>query len=138
MEDIEVDGFILVPSGPDEKRCRINTNPRLDEEHSRYLAYIDRFVDSLEETLWPLNRFIHQNPELAFREYKAHQALTDFMRLREEGWKVTPSAYGMETAWVAAYDSGNPGPVVSFNVEMGRYEPHSKPGNNHCNLPYLD
>lgn len=134
-EDIEVDGFILVPSGPDNKGCRINTNPRQHEEHPRYLAYIDRLVDSLEETLWPLNCFIHQNPELAFREYKAHQALTDFMRSREGGWKVTRSAYGMETAWVAAYDSGNPGPVVSFNVEMGRHESHSTPGNNHYNLP---
>ena len=34
---------------------------------------------------------------------------------------MTPSAYGMATAWVAAYDSGKRGPVVSFNVEMGSF-----------------
>jgi metal-dependent amidase/aminoacylase/carboxypeptidase family protein len=27
----------------------------------------------------------------------------------------------METAWVAAYDSGKKGPVVSFNAEMGAH-----------------
>ncbi|KAM7183182.1 peptidase M20 [Naviculisporaceae sp. PSN 640] len=34
------------------------------------------------------------------------------------GWKVTRSAYGIKTAWTAVYDSGRPGPVVSFNAEM--------------------
>ncbi|PNP42297.1 hypothetical protein TGAMA5MH_05979 [Trichoderma gamsii] len=36
----------------------------------------------------------------------------------QSGWVVTPSAYGMETAWVAVFDTGKRGPVVSFNAEM--------------------
>jgi hypothetical protein len=84
----------------------------------KYLAEIDRYIDDLEESLWPLNSYIHENPELAFEEHKAHEALTKFMQTRE-GWHVTPSAYGIETAWVASYDSGRPGPVVSFNAEYG-------------------
>ena len=125
-EDMEVDGFILV-SRPGEECSSTNApNHHEDDGSLEYLSEIDTFVDSLEELLWPLNHFIHQNPELAFQEHKAHQALTDFLRSREEGWKVTPSAYGMETAWVAAYDSGEPGPVVSFNVEMGKHESRSK------------
>ena len=118
---MEVDGFIVVPRPGEE--CSLTAAPHHPHDSSlEYLSEIDTFVDSLDEPLWPLNYFIHQNPELAFEEYKAHRALTDFLRSREEGWKVTPSAYGMETAWVAAYDSGEPGPVVSFNVEMGKYE----------------
>ncbi|OAK98458.1 amidohydrolase family protein [Phaeosphaeriaceae sp. SRC1lsM3a] len=84
---------------------------------SALLADIDRYVEDRAESLWPLNNFIHNNPELAFEEHKAHDALTRFMEA-EAGWRVIKSAYGLETAWIAVYDSGNPGPVVSFNAEM--------------------
>jgi hypothetical protein len=98
--------------------------PRLGEEQGshdathEYLLDIDHFIRDLEPLLWPLNSFLYENPELGFKEHKAHDALTNFIQSRE-GWHVTPSAYGMETAWVAVYDSGRPGPMVSFNAEMG-------------------
>ncbi|KAG5963415.1 hypothetical protein E4U57_006277 [Claviceps arundinis] len=81
------------------------------------LRDIDCFIQDLECLLWPLNSFLHANPETAYRERKAHDVLTSFMKSRT-GWQVTCSAYGMETAWVAEFDSGLPGPVVSFNAEM--------------------
>lgn len=84
----------------------------------QYLADISNRVEGLRDTLWPLNQFVHDNPELAFEEYKAHEALTSFMR-SQEGWSVTASAYGIATAWAAEYDSGKTGPVVSFNAEYG-------------------
>jgi metal-dependent amidase/aminoacylase/carboxypeptidase family protein len=117
---MEEDGFVLVANKGEECCSLMNPTPEQHQEGpAGYLSEIGTFIDSLAEALWPLNRFIHDNPEIAFQEYKAHQALTDFMRSRQETWKVTPSAYGMETAWVAVYDSGKPGPAVSFNVEMG-------------------
>nr|UWK21992.1 peptidase m20 domain protein [Trichoderma rodmanii] len=39
-------------------------------------------------------------------------------KILTKGRAVTPSAYGMDTAWVAVYDIGRRGPVVSFNAEM--------------------
>jgi hypothetical protein len=42
--------------------------------------------------------------------------LTTFLRAQKQ-WQVTPSAYGIETAFVAVFDSGRAGPVVSFNAE---------------------
>jgi hypothetical protein len=36
-----------------------------------------------------------------------------------KGWKVTPSAYGIKTAFIAVYDSGNKGPIISYNAEYG-------------------
>ena len=84
----------------------------------RYLRDIDNFIEELSDDLWVVNKQIHDNPELGYEERKAHALLTDFMKSRN-GWKVTASAYGMETAWVAVNDSGKKGPVVSFNVEMG-------------------
>ncbi|KAI2620069.1 hypothetical protein GGR54DRAFT_114841 [Hypoxylon sp. NC1633] len=82
-----------------------------------YLDEISDFLDSIADELWPVNKKIHDNPELGYQEFIAHETLTRFMASRP-GWKVTPSAYGLATAWVAVFDNGEKGPVVSFNVEM--------------------
>lgn len=87
-------------------------------EKPTYLNGISDYVDSVANTLWPLNKTIHDNPETGWKEFIAHDALTRFLE-GQNGWKVTPSAYGLKTAWVAVWDSGKKGPVVSFNVEMG-------------------
>ncbi|KAI5868267.1 hypothetical protein GGS23DRAFT_544711 [Durotheca rogersii] len=86
-----------------------------------YLSEINHFVDSIADDLWPVNKKIHDNPELGYKEFIAHETLTNFMKSRP-GWEVTPSAYNLATAWVAVFDSGKPGPVVSFNVEMDALE----------------
>ncbi|OAR02147.1 hypothetical protein LLEC1_08082 [Akanthomyces lecanii] len=82
-----------------------------------HLAEIGRFIEQLEPALWPLNCFIHDNPELGYKEFKTHDALTKFIKSRP-GWAVTRSAYGLATAWEAVFDTGRPGPVVAFNAEM--------------------
>lgn len=97
----EEEGFVLVESTP---------SPSLDA--------ISQVIDNIGDEFWPVNKKIHDNPELGYKEFIAHDVLTKFMRSRD-GWHVTPSAYGMKTAWVASFDSGEPGPVVSFNAEMG-------------------
>ncbi|KAI1112832.1 hypothetical protein F5Y14DRAFT_420441 [Nemania sp. NC0429] len=86
-----------------------------------YLRQISDFVDGVVEELWAVNKTIHDNPELGYKEFIAHETLTKFMSSRP-GWEVTPSAYGLATAWVAVFDSGRKGPVVSFNVEMDALE----------------
>jgi hypothetical protein len=88
------------------------------ELFTNYLAQINDHIESLTHSLWPLNKSIHDIPELAFEEHKAHDALTNYFELYDD-WQVTKSAYGLQTAWIAVYDSGKLGPVVSFNVEMG-------------------
>lgn len=102
----------------------VSANEQSSEEtrdgSTRYLVDIDDAVECLRETLEPLNKYIHEHPELAFKEFMSHNALTKYMK-SHHGWKVTTSAYGMDTAWVATYDGYNPGPVVSFNAEMGRH-----------------
>jgi hypothetical protein len=89
----------------------------LMESRPKYLNDVDDFIENISGELWTINRKIHDNPELGYKERKAHALLTGF--LKSKGWKVTASAYGMDTAWVAVYDSGKKGPVVSLNVEMG-------------------
>lgn len=111
---METDGFIMV-----EKEVEYSESPAriLHEDH---LEGIDHAIRILRESLWSLNTTIHDNPELAFKEYKTQDVLTNYIR-SQKGWEVTSSAYGLETAWVAIYDSGKTGPVVSFNAEMGTF-----------------
>ncbi|KAL2686351.1 hypothetical protein IWX47DRAFT_47235 [Phyllosticta citricarpa] len=105
MED---DDWVLVSSP--SAASTVDTTPG-------YLDDISAFVDELADALWPVNKKIHDHPELGFKEKIAAEALTSFLKARR-GWNVTLGVYGMETAWVAVWDSGRKGTVVSFNAEM--------------------
>ncbi|KAL6874785.1 hypothetical protein J3F83DRAFT_728669 [Trichoderma novae-zelandiae] len=114
--DEEVDGFVLIPRTIKDAH-KPHDERSSDADSLRYLDDISQAVDSLAEPFWPTNKKIHDNPERGFSEFIAHDALTGFMRC-QRGWAVTPAAYGMDTAWLAVFDSGRRGPVVSFNAEM--------------------
>ena len=80
---------------------------------------VSKYVDSISEELWPINKEIHENPELAFHEVRAHKLLTDYLS-SHDGWTVQRSAYNMSTAFVAVFEGSGDGPVVSFNAEYGK------------------
>ncbi|RDW87295.1 peptidase m20 [Coleophoma crateriformis] len=82
----------------------------------KYQAFIGKYINSISPDLRRISLIVHDNPELNYEEFIAHKALTDFMK-KQKGWKVTPSAYGIPTAFIAEYDSGKPGPVISYNAE---------------------
>jgi metal-dependent amidase/aminoacylase/carboxypeptidase family protein len=84
-----------------------------------YLDFVSHYIDSISEVLRPISLKIHDNPELNYQEFIAHETLVTFMKSRR-GWKVTPSAYGIQTAFIAVYDSGREGPVISYNAEYGK------------------
>ncbi|KAK7934506.1 Peptidase M20 domain-containing protein 2 [Apiospora marii] len=107
---VDVDDLVLV-SHEDVAPHTLHSAPR-------YLPEINDAIGRISDTLWGVNKKIHDNPELGYKEFIAHDTLTSFMK-SIDGWKVTPSAYGLKTAWVAVWDSGKKGPVVSFNCEMG-------------------
>lgn len=81
-----------------------------------HLPTISDRIDHLSDVLRDISLKIHDHPELAYKETYAHDVITNFMAQYDD-WEVTRSAYGIETAFVAVYDSGRPGPVVSFNAE---------------------
>lgn len=95
----------------------VGHNAPMGISHSEaYLDLISQYIEELSEDLREISLSIHDNPELQFKEYHAHRLLTGYLR-KQDGWGVTPSAYGIETAFVASFDSGERGPVVSFNAE---------------------
>ena len=69
----------------------------------------------LKADLAALSDYIHDNPELGHVEFKACAALTQY--LASHDFKVKTSLEGIETAFMATYDSGLPGPSVAFLCE---------------------
>ncbi|KAK8096621.1 hypothetical protein PG999_012565 [Apiospora kogelbergensis] len=110
---VDPDDFVVV--------SHQDVTPSLSHSSPRYLAEINDAIERISDKLWAVNRKIHDNPELGYEEFIAHETLTTFMK-SIDGWKVTPSAYGLKTAWVAVWDSGKKGPAISFNCEMDALE----------------
>lgn len=75
-------------------------------------------VDSVEkrrEKLVGISKFIWENPEIGYKEYKACEILVD--TLEENGFNVTRKACGMDTAFVAQLRSSRQGPCIALLAE---------------------
>ena len=105
---LTIDDFVMVDN-PDTNGMR-PADDILDD--------ISGAVDDLSSDLRSISLSIHDQPELQYKEVHAHKILTENLG-QQHGWRVIPSAYEIKTAFVASYDSGKEGPVVSFNAEYG-------------------
>lgn len=87
-----------------------------------HLSIISAHISSLSPQLRNLSLSIHSNPELRYKEFHAHEVLTSFLeKQRSQEWRVTRSAYGIATAFVAVFEGEGEGPVVGFNAEYGMF-----------------
>ena len=108
IDTFSVDDFVMI-----EQEDSLEAAAEKD-----HLDAISGNIEDLSDELRHISLSIHDKPELQFKEYHAHRVLTEYLK-KQDGWNVTPSAYDIETAFVAVYDSGKKGPVVSFNAEYG-------------------
>ena len=67
-------------------------------------------IDSCSRELTQLSDSIWRQPELCYKEYKAHDLLTGF--LEKKGFSVERSYTGIETAFRATFGSGKPNVCV--------------------------
>ncbi|KAJ5946917.1 hypothetical protein N7454_003756 [Penicillium verhagenii] len=74
---------------------------------------VDAALETLHDSLRKLNHEIWSNPELAYEEHRAHDAICDF--LEQQGFTVTRHAYGLDTSFEAL--SGTGGRLINFNAE---------------------
>ncbi|MGD2129140.1 MAG: amidohydrolase [Lysobacterales bacterium] len=81
----------------------------------RHKAAASSYVDSNDESLLAISHAIHSNPELGLQEHRACELLVS--TLRDSGFEVQTPVAGLETAFVAEYESGRPGPRVGFVAE---------------------
>ncbi|ETS85116.1 hypothetical protein PFICI_03141 [Pestalotiopsis fici W106-1] len=70
-------------------------------------------AERFHQQLWDINKTIHDNPELCYKEFKAHDAITSF--LEANGLETTNHAYGLDTSFVAEYGQG--GRLVTLCAE---------------------
>ncbi|KIW94539.1 uncharacterized protein Z519_04515 [Cladophialophora bantiana CBS 173.52] len=70
-------------------------------------------IDAADPQLRELNRTIHGNPELAYKEFFAVKTISAF--LQKEGFFVTEHTYGLETSFTC--EVGNGGPLVIICAE---------------------
>ncbi|KAG0239227.1 hypothetical protein BGW41_007843 [Actinomortierella wolfii] len=87
-----------------EEMAEVLKNTKVDPsawDHDEYLKVISSAIDTASSQLRSLSMKIHEEPEIAYEEYKAHGWLTAY--LEQKGFKVERSAYGLETAFVASF-----------------------------------
>jgi len=82
-------------------------------EHAK--ARVVEAVESLADELERLSLQIHANPELCFKEEKAHGWLTEFLAKR--GLRVERGVGGLPTAFRATVPGSGPGPRVAIMAE---------------------
>jgi amidohydrolase len=78
---------------------------------SRVAEAVDQLADELEA----LSHRIHDHPELAYKEEKAHAWLTEFLGKR--GLRVERGVGGVATAFRATVSGAGPGPTVAILAE---------------------
>ncbi|MED2973578.1 M20 family metallopeptidase [Fictibacillus sp. B-59209] len=76
---------------------------------------ITAFLDDNFDLFKEVARYIWEHPELGYNEYQSSNKLID--TLRSFGFEVEENIEGMETAFIAVYDSGQSGPSISFLAE---------------------
>lgn len=74
-------------------------------------------LTALRPRMEEVSRAIHGRPELKFAEFHAVQVLTSW--LAEAGFVVETGAGGVDTAFVAVHEGGEPGPYVAVLAEYG-------------------
>ena len=72
-------------------------------------------ADAHKEEFEAVSAHIFENPELAFHETEAQKTLCGL--LEKHGFSVTRGAGSLDTAFIAEYDSGKPGPTFAFMAE---------------------
>jgi amidohydrolase len=72
-------------------------------------------VDGAKDRLVEISDTIHQNPEIAFEEFKASQILAD--ELRKAGFEVEVGVAGMKTAIRAVHPEVSEGPTIAILAE---------------------
>ncbi|CAG8469478.1 4197_t:CDS:2 [Cetraspora pellucida] len=93
-----------------------NTFDPNDELTPKFADIALKAIEDISDELHEISIKIHENPEVAYEEKYAHKLLVNYMQ--EKGFKVTPSAFGLETAFVAEFQSeAGKDRVVSINSE---------------------
>ncbi|KAJ6782205.1 hypothetical protein PWT90_03710 [Aphanocladium album] len=71
---------------------------------NKALNIVQARISQANAALRRANQALHDNPELCYEEYKAHDLLSAF--LEDQGFSVTRKAWGLDTCFEASFGSG--------------------------------
>lgn len=75
-----------------------------------------RYEDTIKKQMIEISNDLYENPELSGEEYKSKEALKNF--LKKHAFKSEDINFPeLETAFIATYDSGKPGPTIAYLAE---------------------
>ncbi len=77
---------------------------------------VEQSIDEKAEELWGLARYLWENPEYNFKEFKSSKAVWEL--LEQYGFEVEKGICGLDTAFHGIYDSKKPGPHIGFLAEF--------------------
>jgi len=78
-------------------------------------AWIERKIDGMADELVDISHAIHQHPEPGLQEYRARDLLVS--KIAKFGFETTTPVAGLDTAFLARFTSGKPGPRIAFVAE---------------------
>ncbi|CAG7924768.1 unnamed protein product [Penicillium olsonii] len=87
------------------------------QEQAEIIHKVRGCLEKYESKLSDINQKIWSDPELAFKEYNAHDHICEVFESLGAEYQVQRKAYGIETALEVTYKQGNGGRVVAFNAE---------------------
>lgn len=65
---------------------------------------VNSHLDQQSPELFKINQLLHANPELAYKEFFAHDTISDF--LEKQGFTVQRKTYGLDTSFEVTIGSG--------------------------------
>ncbi|MBT6338939.1 MAG: M20 family metallopeptidase [Desulfobacula sp.] len=87
----------------------------MKKELSRLKKQLSLKIDECSARLIEISEFIHQNPEIGFKEYKSSQAL--IKELQSNDFIVEKNTAGLKTAFTAVARGKEGGPAIAFLSE---------------------
>lgn len=99
------------------------TEPTADPQLSDLMQDVSKTIESeiskLDKELRQLSLDMHDHPEIMWEESRTHDLFVKYFS-GKKGWKVTPHAYGVETAFEAVFShkAGKDSRVVGFQSEL--------------------
>jgi amidohydrolase len=72
-------------------------------------------LEELTQLLLGVSHEVHGHAEIRFEEVRSSALLCD--RLREDGFEIQKPLAGLDTAFLATYDTGRPGPRIALFAE---------------------
>lgn len=76
---------------------------------------VKQVIDNKKEELIKIEKYIYNNPETCFKEFKAVECLTKY--LRENDFEIEENLADLETAFKAVYKSNKPGLNIGLCAE---------------------